>query len=146
MLWFELANCNRRLLFGLFYRPPISKPEYFTGIENLIALAIDTGKSDMIITGEFYVLNELTARKIETICIQYSFFHAIRHSTSFTEHSAILICILLVNDKYHLLLRRVCDAFLIQELRYHCLVYGTFKFSKTKTHFFTRTNLKVRSR
>ena len=39
-VWLELANCNRRLLFGLFYRPPSSDDECFTAIENSIALAV----------------------------------------------------------------------------------------------------------
>ncbi|MEW8092476.1 MAG: hypothetical protein AB2784_22960, partial [Candidatus Thiodiazotropha endolucinida] len=38
-IWLEIANCNRRLLFGLFYRPPSSDAEYLTYIENSIALA-----------------------------------------------------------------------------------------------------------
>ena len=69
-IWLELANCNRRLLFGLFYRPPSSDAEYLTSIENPIALAVDTGISDIIITGDFNldILNERTGRKIETIC------------------------------------------------------------------------------
>ena len=66
------------------------------------------------------------------------FFQAIRQPTNFTEHSATLIDILLVNNKNHLLLSGVGDPFLNQQLRYHCPIYGIFKFSKTKTHSFTR--------
>ena len=59
-IWLELANCNMRLLFGLLYRSPSSDAEYFTGIENSIALAVNTGISDIIITGDFRfdLLNE----------------------------------------------------------------------------------------
>ena len=101
----ELANCNRRLLFGLFYRPPSSDAECLTSIENSIALAVDTGISDIIITGDFNldILNERTARKIETICTQYTFFQAKCQATNFTEHSSALIDILLVNNKNHLI-------------------------------------------
>ena len=38
---------------------------YFTGIENSVALAVDTGISDIIVTGDFNfdLLNERTAKK-----------------------------------------------------------------------------------
>lgn len=139
-IWLELANCNRRLLFGLFYRPPSSDSEYFTCIENSIALAVDTGISDIIITGDFNfdLLNERASRKIVSICTQYTFFQAISQPTNFTEHSATLIDILLVNNENHLILSGVGDPFLNQEIRYHCPIYGIFKFSKNKIHSFTR--------
>ena len=139
-IWLEIANCNRRLLFGLFYRPPSSDAEYLTYIENSIALAIDTNISDIIVTGDFNfdLLNERTSRKIESICTQYSLFQVINQPTNFTEHSATLIDILLVNNKHHLILSGVGDPFLNQELRYHCPIYGILKFSKNKIHSFTR--------
>lgn len=82
-IWLEIANCNRRLLFGLFYRPPSSDAEYLTCIENSIALAIDTNISDIIITGDFNfdLLNERTSRKIESICTQYTLFQVISQRT-----------------------------------------------------------------
>ena len=49
-----------------------------------------------------------------------------------------MIDILLVNNKNHLILSGVGDPFLNQQLRYHCPIYGIFKFSKTKTRSFTR--------
>ena len=55
-IWLELANCNRQLLFGVFYRPSSADAEYFTGIENSIALAVDTGTSDIIITGDLILI------------------------------------------------------------------------------------------
>lgn len=139
-IWLEIANCNRRLLFGLFYRPPSSDAEYITYTENSIALAIDTNISDIIVTGDFNfdLLNERTSRKIESICTQYTLFQVINQPTNFTEHSATLIDILLVNNKHHLILSGVGDPFLNQELRYHCPIYGILKFSKNKIHSFTR--------
>ena len=139
-IWLEVANCNRRLLFGLFYRQPSSDAEYLTYIENSIALAIDTNISDIIVTGDFNfdLLNERTSRKIESICTQYTLFQVINQPTNFTEHSATLIDILLLNNKHHLILSGVGDPFLNQELRYHCPIYGILKFSKNKIHSFTR--------
>ena len=132
-----LLQLQQEVIFGLFYRPPCSDAEYFTGIDNSVELAEDTGISAIIITGDFNfdVLNERTARKIETICIQYTFPG---QPTNFTEHSATLIDILLVNDKQLLILSGVDDPFLNQEFRYHCSLYGFFNFSKTKIDSFTR--------
>ena len=134
MYWLEIANCNRRLLFGLFYRPPSPDAECLTYIENSIALAIDTNISDIIVPGNFNfdLLNERSSRKIESICTQYTLFQVINQPTNFTEHSATLIDILLVNNKHHLKLSGVGDSFLNQELRYHCLYTEFSNFQKVK--------------
>ena len=70
-IWIELNNNHKRVLFGLFYRPPNSGFNYFSSIEDSIALAVDSpGISDIIITGDFNlnVLNPLSARKIDSLC------------------------------------------------------------------------------
>lgn len=101
---------------------------------------MDTGLSDIIITGDFNfdLLNERASRKIESVFTQYTFFQAISQPTNFTEHSATLIDILLVNNENHLILSGVGDPFLDQEIRYQCPIYGIFKFSKNKIHSFAR--------
>ena len=58
--------------------------------------------------------------------------------THFTEASSSILDILLVSNKSNLILSGVSDPFLGQELRYHCLIYGIFKFAKTKIHSFMR--------
>ncbi|MES9992837.1 MAG: reverse transcriptase domain-containing protein, partial [Candidatus Thiodiazotropha sp.] len=140
-IWIEISNSHKRILFGLFYRPPNSDSNYFSDIEDSIALAVDTaGSSEIIITGDFNlnILNPQTARKINFICTQFSFFQSINQPTHFTENSSSLLDILLVNDKNHLILSGVGDPFLSQEIRYHCPIYGIFKFSKPKFTSFTR--------
>ena len=52
-IWIEVANSHKRVLVGLFYRPPNSDAAYFSSIEDSVGLAIDTGISDIIITGDF---------------------------------------------------------------------------------------------
>ena len=72
-IWIELTNNHKRVLFGLFYRPPNSDSNYFSDIEDSIALAVDSpGISEIIMTGDFNlnVLNPPTARKIDSICTQ----------------------------------------------------------------------------
>ena len=140
-IWIELSNNHKRVLFGLFYRPPNSDSNYFSGIEDSIALAVDSpGISEIIITGDFNlnVLNPPTARKIDSICTQFSFYQSINQPTHFTENSSSLIDILLVNNKTHLIVSGVDDPFLNQEIRHHCPIYGIFKFSKPKFVSFTR--------
>ena len=68
-IWIELVNHYKHILFGLFYRPPNSNANYYTNIENSLALALDTGVTDTVITGDFNfnTLNPQTARKIERV-------------------------------------------------------------------------------
>ncbi|MCG7870185.1 MAG: hypothetical protein JAY74_27935 [Candidatus Thiodiazotropha taylori] len=139
-IWIELANNHKRVLFGVFYRPPNSDATYFSNIEDSLALAVDTGISDIIVTGDFNLnmLNVRTSRKIESLCVQFSFYQSIDQPTHFTENTSSLIDIILVSNKDHLLLSGVGDPFLNQELRYHCPVYGILKFSKPKFKTFLR--------
>ncbi|MCG7868583.1 MAG: endonuclease/exonuclease/phosphatase family protein [Candidatus Thiodiazotropha taylori] len=139
-IWIELANNHKRILFGIFYRPPNSDANYFSNIEDSLALAVDTAISDIIVTGDFNlnILSARTSRKIESLCLQFSFYQSIDQPTHFTENSSSLIDLLLVSNKDHLLLSGVGDPFLNQELRYHCPIYGIFKFSKPRVKTFSR--------
>ena len=139
-IWIELINNHQRILFGLFYRPPNSNVNYLSSIEDSLGLAIDTGIADIIVTGDFNLnmLNPNSARKVETLCTQFSFFQTIDQPTHFTENSSSLIDILLVTNKNHLLSSGVSDPFLDQPVRYHCPIFGIFKFSKHRCKSFTR--------
>ena len=140
-IWPELSNNHKHVLFGLFYRPPNSYSNYFSDIEDSIALAVDSpGTSEIIITGDFNLnlLYPQTARKINSICTQFSFVQSITQPAHFTEKSSSLIDILLINNKNHLIVSGVGDPFLNQEVRYHCPIYGILEFSKPKFASFTR--------
>ena len=139
-IWIEVANNNKRILFGLFYRPPNSSASYFSDIEDSVALAVDTGLSDIIITDDLNVnfLTPQTTRKIDSLCIQFMLYQSINQPTHFTETSSSLIDIIFVSDKEHLVLSGVGDPFLHQELRYHCPVFGILKLSKPKVKAFKR--------
>ena len=53
-IWLEIKfRCNKRMLVGVFYRPPNSDINYFNKIEDSIGLAKDTGINDIVITGDF---------------------------------------------------------------------------------------------
>ena len=113
-IWIELNNNHKRVLFGLFYRPPNSDSNYFSSIEDSIALAVDSpGISEIIVTGDFNLnlLHPVTARKIDSLCTQFSFYQSINQPTHFTENSSSIIDILLVNNKAHLIVSGVGDLF-----------------------------------
>ena len=52
-IWLELNIKNRKLLVGTVYRPPSSSPQVLTDIKSSIGLAVDTGITDIVITGDF---------------------------------------------------------------------------------------------
>ena len=84
------------------------------------------------------MFNVRTPRKIESLYIQFFFYQSIDKPTHFTENTSSVIDIILVSNKYHVLLSGVGDSFLNQELRFHCLVYGILKYYKPKFKTFLR--------
>ena len=52
-IWNEVDNSHKRVLVGLFHKPPNSDSAYLSNTEDSIGLATDTGISDIIITGDF---------------------------------------------------------------------------------------------
>lgn len=139
-IWIELSNNQKHILFGLYYRPPNSDSIYYSSIEDSLHLAVDTGITDIIVTGDFNfnIYNQQTSRKIESFCNQFALYQSINEPTHYTETSSSLLDIILVSNKDRLLLSGVGDPFLNQDIRYHCPVYGIFKFSKPKLKSFTR--------
>lgn len=75
-IWIEVINNHKSILFGLFYRPPNADAQYFSNIEDSISLAIDTGISNIIVTGDlnFNFLNVQARRKIDMLCTQNSIY------------------------------------------------------------------------
>ena len=82
----------------------------------------------MILTS-IYLINRLS-EKLHSICTQFSLYQCIDEPTHYTEHSSSVIDLWFVSNKDHLIHSGVADAFLNQDLRYHCQIYGIFKFSK----------------
>ena len=125
---------------GVFYRPLNSDSTYFSSIEDSFHLATDTSINDIIITGDFNfnVLNAQHSRKIEALCRQFSLYQIITEPTHFTENSSSLLDTILVNNKNHVTTSGVGDPFLDQNIRYHCPVFGIFKFTKPKFQCYKR--------
>ena len=84
------------------------------------------------------MLSDQTSKKVTDICEQFSLYQTITEPTHFTEKSSKLIDIILTSDKNNLIYSGVTDPFPNQETRYHCPVYGIFKFIKHKRKSFSR--------
>ena len=127
-IWIEISLRNRKILIGTFYRPPNSSMIYLNMIENSISLAVDTGIKDIIITGDFNInlLNNSSARKIDSLCQQFNLSQTIAEPTHYTESSNSLIDLILLSDETSLIKSGVADPFLDQDVRYHCPIYGIF--------------------
>ena len=139
-VWLEVNIKNRKLLVGTFYRPPCSSSQILTDIENSIGLAVDTGISDIVITGDFNInmLNPQSEKKILDICKEYNLKQLINEPTHFTESSSTLIDLILVSNVQSIEMFGVGEPFLMQDIRYHCPVYSIFSLKKPVTKSFQR--------
>ena len=139
-IWIEVINKQKHVLFGVFYRPPSADSQYFTAIETSLNLAVDTGYTDIIVTGDFNfnMLSPPTARKINSLCTELALHQAVDEPTHYTESSSSLIDLILVHNQNNLIACGVGDPFLEQTVRYHCPVFGIMKFSKPKAQSYTR--------
>ena len=68
----------------------------------------------------------------------FSLYQIITEPTNFTENPSYLLNIILVNNKNHLTTSCVEDPFLDQNIRYHCPVFGIFKFTEPKVQCYKR--------
>ena len=139
-IWIEVSNSHKRILVGLFYRPPRSDSAYLSSIEDSIGLAIDTGIKDIIITGDFNLNTARpdTLRKVDSICTQFNLHQLIEEPTHFTEQSSSIIDLFFVSNIGSVVLSGVGDPFLQQHVRYHCPIYVFLKFSKPRVISFER--------
>ena len=139
-IWIELTLKHKKVLLGTFYRPPNVSAVYNNVIEDSVSLACNSGIKDIIITGDFNFncFNALSARNIDSMCEQFGLSQTITEPTHFTENSHSLIDLLLVSDKNSLLKSGVAEPFFDQNVRYHCPIYGFFKFVKPKSLTYTR--------
>ena len=88
-IWSEIILRNKHILFGVFYRPPTLSIMYHSTIEDAVHLAIDTGISDIVITGDlnYNVLSDQTNRKISSLCQQFPLHQCISEPTLYTENT-----------------------------------------------------------
>ncbi len=133
-IWIELVLLTKHILFGVYYRPPNTNALQHSRIVDSIHLAVDTGISDIIITGDFNInmSNSEQSRKINSLCQLFSFTQCITENTHFTENSSSTIDIVLTSNDNLISSSGVLDPFLQQNIRYHCPIYGILNLKKRK--------------
>ena len=74
--------------FCTVYRPPNSNVSYLTDVEDSIALAVDTGISEMTITGDLDLntLSSPTRQKLEALCTQFMPFQSLTQPIHYLYH------------------------------------------------------------
>ena len=84
---------HRRILFGLFYRPPNPHADYLSSIEDSLGLAINTGITEIVVTGDFNInmTNPNSARKIDNLSIYVHSFPSIKQLTNLHTLQKILL-------------------------------------------------------
>ena len=140
-IWVDVHLQNKHMLVGCFYRPPSSNQHYLSLVISSISLARDTGINDIVVTGDFNlnVLNQVAFRKVESICNQFDLYQCIKEPTHYTENSSTLLDLLFVSNPECLASSGVGDPFLDYDLRYHCPVYGIFRYQKPSIKTYKRT-------
>ena len=125
---------SKRLLVGTFYQPPNSDNTALNNIENATDLARNTEKPELFILVDFNLYMNTTAScgKIYNICLQYKLHQIINEHTHYTKQSPSIIEINLVSNPNIILLRGVGNPFLNQDIRYHCPIFGVFKFTPSR--------------
>ena len=116
-------------MYSIDHRPLTA---YFSLIEESIGLAIDSNISDVIITGDFNlnVMEQYEFRKIESLCNEYNMIQCIDEPTHFTKNSISTIDLFFGTNKESVLTTGVGDPCLGLTMRYHCPVFGVFKYRK----------------
>ncbi len=140
-IWVELQLNKKKILLGVFYRPPNSDNAYNNLIEDSFHLAIDTGIKDINYHGAIFNYNLLypqSSQRVNSITQQFNLRQVITDSTHFTETSSSIIDLLFVSHPSMLIASGVADPFLNHEHRYHCPIYALFKFVKLKNKTFSR--------
>ena len=136
----ELRLKSKVVLFGKFYRPPNSSNEILDKIEESIDLALDNDVADVIVTGDFNLnfLDNANRAKIMSVFDQYSPYQLINEPTHYTETSSTLIDLLFTRNPENIIISGVGEAFLDQNLRYHCPTYAVFNFDKPNYQCYKR--------
>ena len=127
-------------MFGIFYRPPSSSNEILEKLDDSIGLALGNDVSHVIIAGDFNLnfLDSASRNKLLSIVNQYSLCQIIDEPTYFTETSSSITDLFFTRNPDNVIVSGVGEAFLNQNIRYHCLVYAVFKFDNPKHHCYKR--------
>ena len=139
-VWVEINIQHKKILIGIFYRPPNSSAQILSYIEDSINLAFDCNINDIFVTGDFNLdtLKHASKQKVCDICQHFTFDQLMLEPTHFAKSSSSIIDLILTSNKSIILLRGVGDPFLDQSVRYHCPLYFVLSYHKVPTPVSTR--------
>ena len=105
---------------------------------------MDNDVSDVIITGDFNLsfLDSASRNKLLSVVNQYSLCQIIDEPTHFTETSSSITDLFFTRNQ-NVIVSGVGDAFLDQNIRYHCPDFAVFKFDKPKHHCYKKENMEI---
>lgn len=128
-----------KFLIGTFYRPPNSESSKWEYIAYSMKKAKDTNINNIIITGDFNCnLNNTRDSKLVDIIWDQGMSQLISECTHFTENSATLLDLLVVNNKDVIEFSGVGDNILPSNIRYHCPIFCVIKLPKSHTRTYKR--------
>jgi hypothetical protein len=137
-VWLELNVGIHPVLIGGFYRPP--SIQNWEVIEMSIDRAHGTGLKNIIIAGDFNEnLLDQKRTHILPLLTSYSLTQVIEEPTHFTETSATLLDLFIVNDKNKVKVAGVGEPVYSDSIRYHCPIYVILSFKKNHKPTFRRT-------
>ena len=104
---------------------------------------MDADVSDIIITGDFNInfTDNPSRNKLLSVLNQYALFQIIDEPTHFTETSSSIIDLFFTRNTDNVILSGVGEAFLDQNIRYHCPVYAVCKYDKPKKQCYKMKNM-----
>ena len=128
-LWVEIRiKNNKKVLVGVFYRPPDSGDNIYSLLEHSIDQAVDTGIENIVILGDF---NEDYLKpsnvKMKNILTKYNLIQLVDEPTYFTENSNSCLDLVVANNNYLVDLVHVGRPFWNANVRFHCPTYGIMK-------------------
>ena len=138
-VWVELYVKCKKILVGVFYKPPNCTINYFDLMKESIDRACNTSISDIIITGDFnFNMAQNALNKMSELILEYNLTQLISEPTHVNEHSSSILDLILVRNKNNVLLSGVADLFIPNQIRYHSPVIVLLKFTRSITKSFKR--------
>ena len=138
-VWVELYVKCKKILAGVFYKPPNCTINYFDLMKQSIDRACYTSISDIIITGDFNFNMTLNVpSKMPELILEYNLTQLISEPTHVTEHSSSILDLILVRNKNNVLLSGVADPFIPNQIRHYSPVIVLLKFTRPITKSFKR--------
>ncbi|MCG8048302.1 MAG: endonuclease/exonuclease/phosphatase family protein, partial [Candidatus Thiodiazotropha endolucinida] len=130
-VWVQAKVQGHTILVGGIYRPPNANQNYWNLIHETIDRAKSTNIQDIIILGDLNndLLVNNRSKNLQELMKAYSLKQLLTEATHFTESSASLIDVILVNKTSNILSSEVCDPFIPNLVRYHCPVALLLKFA-----------------